>query len=532
MYCKQAQNGKEGHERRNPVSARVLVYDLEIAPLLGWAYEVWDATVIKVERPPYIMCFAWKWLDESVVNVCAQPDFESFYADEPHNDYFVALQLHLLLNEADAVIAHNAAKFDNKVAMARFLDHGMKPPSPFKTIDTLQAARRYFRMGNNSLDKLCERLGLGTKTRERHHDLWPACIDGDLEAWEQMKTYCLAPHHRVLTADLRWVSLGDVSVGDRLVGFDEENYAGTGRRYHTAVVESVESATEECYEVLLSDGRVFTTTAEHRWLVGSGGASNGGKSRFSWIRTDRMRDSRTHGQKFSTKVQRLIDTWEDGSGFDDGYLSGLLDGEGCLSGRHSLTFAQNEGLVLDRAVGMLERRGNRHNLRVHTKFKDNSCVNVHITGRLMDRLSFLGSLRPVRLLDKVDPEKFGRLEHRDTDVYSVISVRPVGPKEIAKVQTSTGTMIVDGFPMHNCKQDVVLLDALYHQLRPYMATHPNMANLGGGTCPRCGGMRLQSRGTAKTATGTYKRYQCQDCGAWSRERLQDKDSERPRLVNA
>lgn len=168
----------------------VLLYDLEIAPLLGWAYEVYEANIIKVERQPYVMCFAWQWLGDERIQVCAQPDFPDWYAKEPYDDHFVALQLHRLLDAADCVVAHNASRFDNKVAAARFLDHGMAPPSPYRTIDTLTAARKYFRLGNNSLDKVCQRLGIGEKAEKRHHDLWPKCIDGDLDSWELMKEYC------------------------------------------------------------------------------------------------------------------------------------------------------------------------------------------------------------------------------------------------------------------------------------------------------------------------------------------------------
>ena len=46
------------------------------------------------------------------------------------------------LDEADIVVAHNAKKFDNRVAAARFMYHGFLPPSPFKTVDTPLAARR------------------------------------------------------------------------------------------------------------------------------------------------------------------------------------------------------------------------------------------------------------------------------------------------------------------------------------------------------------------------------------------------------
>jgi predicted RNA-binding Zn-ribbon protein involved in translation (DUF1610 family)/DNA polymerase elongation subunit (family B) len=69
------------------------------------------------------------------------------------------------------------------------------------------------------------------------------------------------------------------------------------------------------------------------------------------------------------------------------------------------------------------------------------------------------------------------------------------------------------------KQDVVLLEKVYHKVLPWVKNHPNR-NLYNdhdkGTCPSCGSHKLQRRGTARTIGGTYQRYQCQACGTWSR----------------
>lgn len=67
------------------------------------------------------------------------------------------------------------------------------------------------------------------------------------------------------------------------------------------------------------------------------------------------------------------------------------------------------------------------------------------------------------------------------------------------------------------KQDVLLLERVYHAMRPYMNNHPN-ANVYNETlanCPNCGGSRLIRNGWRPTRTGRYQRYQCTDCGAWS-----------------
>ena len=67
-------------------------------------------------------------------------------------------------------------------------------------------------------------------------------------------------------------------------------------------------------------------------------------------------------------------------------------------------------------------------------------------------------------------------------------------------------------------QDILLLESVYERLRPWMTNHPNMNLLIRKThaCPNCGSNRTQSRGVGITRTGSYQRYQCRSCGAWSR----------------
>lgn len=73
------------------------------------------------------------------------------------------------------------------------------------------------------------------------------------------------------------------------------------------------------------------------------------------------------------------------------------------------------------------------------------------------------------------------------------------------------------------KQDVVLLEKVYHKVLPWIKSHPNH-NLFSGeehVCPNCGGHHTQRRGTARTISGTYQRYQCKECGTWSRSTKTD-----------
>jgi hypothetical protein len=74
------------------------------------------------------------------------------------------------------------------------------------------------------------------------------------------------------------------------------------------------------------------------------------------------------------------------------------------------------------------------------------------------------------------------------------------------------------------KRDVEILEQVYAKLLPWIQPHPNVALYHDGTertCPNCGGHHLQARGYSYTNTQRYQRYQCQGCGKWSRERVND-----------
>lgn len=169
---------------------RILLYDLEVTPMLAWVYGMYQTNVIEVEQYPYILCFSYRWLDEKKIHSHSLVDYPARYKKDDTDDYDVVKELHSLLDEADIVVAHNANGFDNKVANARFLAHNLSPPSPYKTVDTLSVARSRAKFSSNKLDLLGQQLHLGRKTKETHGSLWRACIDGDSKAWAKMVKYC------------------------------------------------------------------------------------------------------------------------------------------------------------------------------------------------------------------------------------------------------------------------------------------------------------------------------------------------------
>lgn len=80
-------------------------------------------------------------------------------------------------------------------------------------------------------------------------------------------------------------------------------------------------------------------------------------------------------------------------------------------------------------------------------------------------------------------------------------------------------------------QDVNLLEELYDKLKGWVPNHPSHSALQNDhVCPNCGGHDLQKRGTAITTTLSYQRWQCKDCGAWSRSKIANKADRSKQLV--
>jgi hypothetical protein len=167
---------------------KVLLWDIETAPNLGYVWGKWQQDVVAFESEWYLMTISWKWLGKKKVHVRGLPDYER-YEDDPEDDYELAKLAWELFNEADVVVGHNGINFDTKKAQTRMIVHGFDPPSGFQEIDTLRLARKHFGFTSNRLGDLGEALGIGKKVSTGGFDLWRGCLRGDPAAWAKMKKY-------------------------------------------------------------------------------------------------------------------------------------------------------------------------------------------------------------------------------------------------------------------------------------------------------------------------------------------------------
>lgn len=166
--------------------AKILLFDIETAPLQGALWSLWKQTLgmNQIFEDWYMLTWAAKWLGEKRV----MGDSLHFY-DDMDNDRPIVESLHKLIDEADILVAHNGDRFDVKKINTRFLHHGLTPPSPYKTVDTLKVAKNSFSFTSNRLDSLGQILGVGRKQETGGMDLWMRCLNGDRRAFKDMFEY-------------------------------------------------------------------------------------------------------------------------------------------------------------------------------------------------------------------------------------------------------------------------------------------------------------------------------------------------------
>jgi DNA polymerase elongation subunit (family B) len=171
------------------VKPKILLFDIENAPSLGWFYDLWkEGNIVGTKSEQYFLSVAYKFLGDRKVECISLPDFKS-YKPESENDKLLVKELWKLFDEADIIVAHNGDRFDIRKANARFAYYNLPPPSPYKTIDTLKIAKRYFNFTSNKLDSLGEHLGYGRKLVHTGFNLWKGCMSGDAKSWKHMVEY-------------------------------------------------------------------------------------------------------------------------------------------------------------------------------------------------------------------------------------------------------------------------------------------------------------------------------------------------------
>ena len=154
-------------------------------------------------------------------------------------------------------------------------------------------------------------------------------------------------------------------------------------------------------------------------------------------------------------------------------------------------------------------------------------------GSVFDRRFIQGRL----LINKLPPIPFTKMRDTCMIARSIAKFSSNRLKHLAKILGMRHRKLENNWPTawfkvmqgdmdalkglaHYCEGDVLALEELYLRLRPFDNPHPRILD-DRTKCPVDGGT-IQYRGWAYVNDLKYRRYQCQKCGKWGRERHSSK----------
>lgn len=266
--------------------------------------------------------------------------------------------------------------------------------------------------------------------------------------------FCVDPSTRVLTADLRWVAIRDLTVGQRLVAVDEHVPGGKGaaRKMRTADVQAVQVVRRMAYRITLDDGRQVVCTDQHPWLTRKAATD------AKW-RSISGRGNAVVGRiKVGTRIRWVTKPWQDGS-YEDGWFGGVLDGEGSMAQPHSsgaeLNVSQVQGAVFERMKAYLRNRGYAYRIEADACDREGKLgsrpVDKLCVSRMDELFRLVGQTRPARFIGRPFWEGKELPGKRNGGIgwATVTRIEQMGEQDMIDLQTSTGTYIAEGFVSHN-----------------------------------------------------------------------------------
>lgn len=262
--------------------------------------------------------------------------------------------------------------------------------------------------------------------------------------------FCHDPNMRVLTADLRWVRIDDLRVGDKVVSVDEHTPGGKGhhRRMRRAVVQGKRDVYAEAFRLKMSNGETLIATATHRYL----GKRREGYPETAWRSVESLR--------IGDSIRYVTKPWGE-SNYEDGWMAGFMDGEGHMAGRNlsaGITISQTDNDALDRAAAYLERNGYEYRVEVDNRAtyaggkrgERRKRLYKLCIGRMNEIYRLVGQCRPSRFIGRDWWEGRELPGKKSGEAWAqVVSIEKLPVQRMVDIQTSTKTFICEGFVSHN-----------------------------------------------------------------------------------
>ncbi len=174
------------------MSPKILVFDIETAPITVYTWSLWDQNVglNQIKHDWHLLAWAAKWLGDPASKVMYM---DNRRAKNIRDDKALIQGLIRLLEQADIVVTQNGDKFDCKKLNARAIINKLAPIRPYRSTDILKEGKKVFSFTSHKLAYVTSVLN--TKYKKLDHkeypgfDLWEAVLRGEKRAWEVMEKY-------------------------------------------------------------------------------------------------------------------------------------------------------------------------------------------------------------------------------------------------------------------------------------------------------------------------------------------------------
>jgi hypothetical protein len=172
--------------KRDP---RIGILDIETKPIKAWVWGTFDQNIglDMIIEDWSVMSWAFKWVGNDNVIYQDLSKNKDYTKDE-----LIICGIWELLDQADVIITQNGIKFDIPKLNGKFLKYKLGPPSPYKHIDTMRIKRK---LGLTSKKLAYSTEYYNEKYKKLKHgkfpgmSLWTECLNGNQEAWKEMKDY-------------------------------------------------------------------------------------------------------------------------------------------------------------------------------------------------------------------------------------------------------------------------------------------------------------------------------------------------------
>jgi DNA polymerase family A len=269
--------------------------------------------------------------------------------------------------------------------------------------------------------------------------------------------YCNPPEAPIWMADFSFKPIGEVKVGDEVIGWVREEVKGNiNKRNKKKLVKSIVTAVHrhesEIQKVFMDSGRIIRCTPDHLWADGQWPFNN-------------QRECYTQANvgKYLAHIVDPVGPVPSDLQYEAGYLGAMMDGEGHAK---NMSICQSWKKNMDVCMRL---ESTAKALGFTCSWQDSNdagCKSLVLRGGISTRVKFLNWCKPTKnkdlLAGLMSRSNFGskdRVRYIARDGYG----------EVIGLTTTTGNYVAWGYASKNCAKNMFVFPSFYGSYYAQMA---------------------------------------------------------------